>query len=430
MDEVAFSRRRRQRIVLSVLTNRNFVPLWIGEGVRALGALIMRITLVKLVYDLTGSASGISLLILTHTLAHVIAPPISGVLADRFERKKLLISAGVLRVALMLLFGWASSPLVIYANLLVLTMLTVLCDATRSAIVPDVVEKEQLLDANALDLSLAMLMMISGPLLGGFIADRFSPRTTFILCATLYLPAALSLFFVRVPPRRVSPRRTTLRAIYEEFVEGVQYARVTPVVSALTIIFAAFLAGLSLQNSLGMILAEQVLSNASLSATKVYGTMVSVATAGSFTGTLFVRYLGRRYPKKQVLLASIAAVGLGPLGLAVVRSLILALIVELMSGIGNGILNSLWPTLLQENVEEDKRGRVFSLFTGVRSIPPAITVCLGGWLADRTSVQLVYGLAGGWVLLTAIGSRFLPGYQAISEETASALDHPRHTTPT
>jgi MFS family permease len=430
MDEVAFSRRRRQRIVLSVLTNRNFVPLWIGEGVRALGALIMRITLVKLVYDLTGSASGISLLILTHTLAHVIAPPISGVLADRFERKKLLISAGVLRVALMLLFGWASSPLVIYANLLVLTMLTVLCDATRSAIVPDVVEKEQLLDANALDLSLAMLMMISGPLLGGFIADRFSPRTTFILCATLYLPAALSLFFVRVPPRRVSPRRTTLRAIYEEFVEGVQYARVTPVVSALTIIFAAFLAGLSLQNSLGMILAEQVLSNASLSATKVYGTMVSVATAGSFTGTLFVRYLGRRYPKKQVLLASIAAVGLGPLGLAVVRSLILALIVELMSGIGNGILNSLWPTLLQENVEEDKRGRVFSLFTGVRSIPPAITVCLGGWLADRTSVQLVYGLAGGWVLLTAIGSRFLPGYQAISEETASALDHPRHKTPT
>jgi MFS family permease len=158
--------------------------------------------------------------------------------------------------------------------------------------------------------------------------------------------------------------------------------------------------------------------------------MVSVATAGSFTGTLFVRYLGRRYPKKQVLLASIAAVGLGPLGLAVVRSLILALIVELMSGIGNGILNSLWPTLLQENVEEDKRGRVFSLFTGVRSIPPAITVCLGGWLADRTSVQLVYGLAGGWVLLTAIGSRFLPGYQAISEETASALDHPRHTTST
>ena len=47
------------------------------------------------------------------------------------------------------------------------------------------------------------------------------------------------------------------------------------------------------------------------------------------------------------------------------------------------------------------------------TIPPAITVYLGGWLADRTSLRLVYGLAGAWVLLAAVGSRFLPGYRAI-----------------
>ena len=68
---------------------------------------------------------------------------------------------------------------------------------------------------------------------------------------------------------------------------------------------------------------------------------------------------------------------------------------------------------MQENVEEDKRGRAFSLFLGAITIPPAITVYLGGWLADRTSLRLVYVLAGGWVLLTVIGSRFLPGYRAI-----------------
>jgi MFS family permease len=64
-------------------------------------------------------------------------------------------------------------------------------------------------------------------------------------------------------------------------------------------------------------------------------------------------------------------------------------------------------------VEEDKRGRAYSLFMGAVTIPPAITVYLGGRLADRTSLQLVYGLAGGWVLLTVVGSRFLPGYRAI-----------------
>jgi MFS family permease len=94
---------------------------------------------------------------------------------------------------------------------------------------------------------------------------------------------------------------------------------------------------------------------------------------------------------------------------------------------GWGLSDSIWPTLLQENVEEDKRGRAFSLFLGAITIPPAITVYLGGWLADHTSLPLVYGLAGGWVLLTVLGSRFLPGYQAIpvgseSEEEVAASE--------
>jgi len=107
------------------------------------------------------------------------------------------------------------------------------------------------------------------------------------------------------------------------------------------------------------------------------------------------------------------------------RSLPLALGVKFAGGVGWGLSDSIWPTLLQENVEEDKRGRAFSLFLGVVTIPPAITVYLGGWLADHTSLRLVYGLAGGWVLLAAIGSRFLPGYRAIpvrSEEGIAAVD--------
>ena len=107
--------------------------------------------------------------------------------------------------------------------------------------------------------------------------------------------------------------------------------------------------------------------------------------------------------------------GLDGLGLAFVRTLPLALGAKFASGLGGGLSDSIWPTLIRENVEEDKRGRAFSLFVGVVTIPPAMTVYLGGWLADRTSLPLVYGLAGGWVLVTAIASRFLAGYRAITQ---------------
>jgi MFS family permease len=114
-----------------------------------------------------------------------------------------------------------------------------------------------------------------------------------------------------------------------------------------------------------------------------------------------------------VLLVSIGIMSLEAIGLAAARSLPFALAVRFVSGVGSGMVGTLRPTLLQEHVEEEKLGRAFALFSGVTSISSAIAVYAGGWLADRTSIQLVYWVAGAWGLLTAIGSGFLPGYRAI-----------------
>jgi MFS family permease len=113
------------------------------------------------------------------------------------------------------------------------------------------------------------------------------------------------------------------------------------------------------------------------------------------------------------LLVGLGVRAVDAIGLAFVRSLPFALALRFVHGIGGGLSEALWPTLLQENVEEDKLGRAFSLFVGVVTIPPAITVYLGGWLADQSSLQIVYGIAGGWALLAVIGSRFLSGYQTM-----------------
>ena len=81
MSERVISRSRRWRTALSVVANRDFALLWGGDGLYALGAVIRRLALVKLIYDRTGSASGIGLLILTHFASMVIIMPIAGVLA-------------------------------------------------------------------------------------------------------------------------------------------------------------------------------------------------------------------------------------------------------------------------------------------------------------------------------------------------------------
>ena len=413
MSLFAFSRGEHWRATLAVLANRNFVPLWFSGGLVALGGAMLNIALMKLIFDQTGSAGGVGLLVFTNIFSMVLVTPISGVLADRLDRKKLLVGLGVLRTLLVLLFLRAYSPLAIYAINLCLGVVETLNFPVRAAVVPDVIEREQLLDANALDKSLATLVMVVGPLLGGFMVDFVSTDSVFILNGVLFIVAALGLLFVRVPPPSLLSGEASFRAVYEEFIEGAHYARVNPVVSAMIMIYFLFLAGMGLKLSLDMVFAEQVLSSGSLSTARAYSYMMSAASIGMFIGSLLVSYLGRRFPKKGLLLGGLAVRSLDALVLALTRSLPVALAVRFVHGIGGGLSEALWPTLLQENVEESKRGRAFSLFIGVVTIPPAITVYLGGWLADQTSIQLVYGLAGALALLTAIGSRFLPGYKAM-----------------
>ena len=378
MSVVATSRRGRWREALSVLANRDFVPLWIGWGLNALGRGILNIALMKLIYDRTGSAGGVGLLVFTNIFSMVVATPVGGVLADRLDRKRLLIGVGVLRAVSALLFLWARSPLAVYAINFALAMVITLGSPVGSAVVPDVVKKEQLLDANALNMSLCTLGMIFGPLLGGLIVDHFSSQAVFILGGALFLLAALGVLLVRVPPPSILRGQASLRAVYEEFVEGVRYARVNVVVSTLTIIYLVLLVGFGLKLSLDVVFAEQVLSSETLSTSTAYSYVTSAAAAGMFAGSLLVRYLGRRLAKRQLLLVGLGMNSLDALGLVFARSLPLALGVKLAGGVGWGLSDSIWPTLLQENVEEDKRGRAFSLFLGVVTIPPAITVYLGG----------------------------------------------------
>jgi MFS family permease len=413
MSEAAPSGSGRWRAALSVLTNRDFALLWAGGGLNSLSRAILNIAVMKLIYDQTGSAGGVGLLVFTNIFSMVIATPVAGVLADRLNRKRLLFAISIGRAVAGFLFLWARSAPAAYAVNFALSAATTLAWPVGSAVTPDIVKKEQLLDANALSLSLGTLAMVLGPLLGGFMVDQFSSQAVFTLSGTLYLLAALAVLPVRIPPPSLLRGEASLRAVYEEFVEGVRYARVNPVVSALTIMYSVLLIGLGLKMGLDMVFAEQMLSGESIPASTAYSYMMSASSVGMFLGSLAVRYLGRRWAKKQVFLLGLSTMGLDALGLTFVRTLLPALGVKLAGGIGWGLSESLWPTLLQENVEEDKLGRAFSLFIGVVTVPPAITVYLGGWLADQTSIQLVYGLAGGWALLTAIGSRFLPGYAAM-----------------
>ena len=413
MSKNALAEGQWWRRAVSVLANRDFVLLWIGGGLGSLSSAILTIALTKLVYDQTASASGVGLLVFTNWFSMVVVTPLGGVLADQLDRKAVLVGAGVLSAVLAVLFVWFRAPLAAYVLNFCLASISTLSFAAKSALVPDIAQEGQLLDTNALQQSLGTLVSIVGPLFGGFIIDRSLPVVAFTLCGALYLASALSRLFIRVPRQLMLQGAATLRGVYEGFVEGVQYARGNRVVATLIIVFLMVGTGYGLVLGLDIVFAEQALSGSLLPTATAYSYMVSALSFGTFVGSLLVRYLGRRFAKKRLLIVGLSTLGLESLALAFVRSLPLTLTVKFGRGIGTGINMSLWPTLLQENVEQEKRGRAISLFFGVASITPSVTIYLGSWLADQTSVQTVYGLAGGCILLAVFVGCLLPGFRAI-----------------
>ncbi len=413
MSAQAPPRRQRWPAALSLLTNRNFVPIWLCGGSLTIAKAIRNVALMKLIYDLTGSAGGVGVMIASDILSGVIILPLAGVLADRFNRKKLMISVDILRAGLTFLLLCSRSSTFIYVLNFALASSSMCYYPARSALVPDLVKKEQLLDANALSNSLGTLGRVLGPLLGGIVVDRFSIQVAFVLSASLYVVSVLGTSRVQVAPRSLLRGKASVQAVYEALVEGIRYARQNPVVSAMMTIYLSLFIGWGLSMSLDVVYAEQVLSSEYFSNSKAYSYMLSIAAAGMFVGTLVVRYLNRHFSKKRLWLLGLSMMSLDALGLSFVRSLPLALTAKFCHGIGTGLSDSLWPTLLQENVEKEQRGRAFGLFISFASIPPVITVYLGGKLADHTSIQFVYGLSCTLMLLTVIGACFLPGYRTI-----------------
>ena len=106
MSENVPVERQRWRAALSVLANRDYLFLWISGGLSSLGSAVLGIALTKLIYDQTGSAGGVGVLVFSSWFSMMVIMPFGGVLADRLDRKTLLVGTGILSTMLVLFFVW------------------------------------------------------------------------------------------------------------------------------------------------------------------------------------------------------------------------------------------------------------------------------------------------------------------------------------
>lgn len=371
----------------SLLRNARFLRLWIGQGTSFVGDAVSMVALVVLVVQITGSASAVGGALFARLLP-TIASPLAGVLADRVDRRIVLVASDLARAVLVLGLVFARDLATIYVLVFLMGLARTIFNPTVRAAFPSVVGEGDLTRANALIGGTFSASIMLGPAIGGLLVASIGVDAAFLADAVTYLISAILLSTVPLPrPRRESEEE---EGFVRELRSGFGYligARVP-----LAIVVGAFLTILTINATVP---AEVFLAKDTFAAGDAgYGLLVSLWGGGMVLGSAMMVVLGDRINLVLLYFLSIFVGACALVGTGLAPIFILALGALTVEGAATGIDNVATDTILQKRVPEAFLGRVFSIrFLGY-SAGEALAYAAGGLLVDAFGPRSTYILAG------------------------------------
>ena len=347
--------------------NRNVRRLWLGTMVSLFGDWFNTLALYRLAKDLTGSELALGGVLLTKLLPLALAAPVAAALVDRLDRKHVMIGADVLRAAIVLGFLFvrdAGDIWLLYVLAFCQIAVSAAFGPAKSAALPNVTARGELLTANALLSASWSVMLAVGAAAGGPAVDLFGTDAVFVFDALTYLVSAAFIAGMTVPQDRAAGAGGSIwREAWRQSVEGLAYLRerahvLRPALAKTT--WAVGGGGLVLSL---ILIGDQVFPGAG---TTGIGVLFAARGLGTGIGPILARALfrdsGAWFP---VLGACVALSGAGYLLIAVLPwtagagalALVAAVVFAHAASGANWVLST---TLLQVRAEDRYRGRVFT----------------------------------------------------------------------
>src|SRR5713226_8031959 len=211
--------------------NRNFRRLWGAQVVSELGDWFYTLAIYNLLLQLTGRAGSVALALVLQVLPQTLIGPASGVVNDRLRRKQVMIAADFGRMAIvlcMLLVRSTKNVWLVYPLLVAETLLAAFFEPARSSVIPNIVEREDVVLANTLSSTTWSLNLMIGATLPGAIAALLGGDAVFILNALSFLASALLLLKIRfVEPHAEGARPLRARQLvdFSPVLDDIRYVR-------------------------------------------------------------------------------------------------------------------------------------------------------------------------------------------------------------
>lgn len=409
----------QNQIFLPALRSRNYQLFFAGQGISLIGTWMTQLGTVWLVYHLTNSPFMLGLVGFTSQIPSFFCAPLGGVFVDRFSRYRTLICTQILAMIQSLALAVLALTGVIQIwHILALSLMQGFVNAldapARQAFVPELVEhKGDLANAIAINSTMINGARLIGPAIGGLLIAGVGVGYCFLIDGLSYIAVIVALLGMRIKPWKVFPTHVhPLQQVKDGFI----YAFSFPPIRAI-LLLSALVSFMGMQTTLIIpIFAADILKGNA----ETLGFLMAAVGVGALFGGVYLATRKTVLGMGKLIASAPAILGTGLIAFSLSRFLPLSLFTLLFVGLGTILQIAASNTFLQTIVEEDKRGRLMSLYTMSFLGMLPLGNLFGGILASRIGapntliidgICCILGSVVFYRLLPAIRQLVRPIYQ-------------------
>lgn len=407
-----------------LLRNREYRKQWIAVAISTSGTRVHQIALLVLVYEMTGKALDLGVLMICMSIPAFLFSPIAGILIDRMDRKLLLVLSDFSRAILVFFIPFTTELWQVYVIAGALAACGVFYHPAMFASVPKLAKGPELVTANSLQMTTINVIAIIAPAVAGLLVARFGTTFAFWYDSATYVASGILIWTIAVS---LKPERKEGESF--GIVEEVKIAVKTITNDKALVYIFVFFAGLILftsgLNPLFLVLTKEVLKQG----TEQYGYLISALGIGGIIGGAIFGGIGDRFGRIPMMVnllfldaTLIILIGVVPLFLPLPYSYYGVLVVFFLFGGMGTIFHVNVVTLLQERVPDDVRGKFFAAFGVIFEPLSMLSMGAFGYLADVVKVVFLFIGSGIAELGVVVTGRLLPVYNRVKDKPAGTQE--------
>ncbi|WP_236690319.1 MFS transporter [Guptibacillus hwajinpoensis] len=389
-----------------LLRNKGYVTLMMAQTISSIGdwlSIVAIMTLVGLKWN--ASPMEVSFIILCLALPMALFGPVAGTVADRLNRKALMVVSDLVRSGVILVLTYAESLWVVYVCLITVGLFSAVFIPAKNGVLKELVADHDMRSAMAVTSMIDSSTKVIGPLLSGILVAALGAHPVFFIDSGTFLLSALLLFLLPKTVQRVTEKAEPHSSFKEEFMEGILFIK-----SKAPVLVGLFFLGFSLLilqlSDSQLIVLIRELSEAS---PDLFGYLVASSGVGMFvSGVILARKTD--YRPFSLMLLGVCGIGIsfGMMAILTSYDVGLSLLWGPAFGLVAGFSASLVFVPFQATVQVDTpvqlTGRVFGVVNSVTTTATIIGPILGGWLSTVIGVIPTFLITASLlILLSFIG---------------------------